>query len=117
MSRKPVAAVVAETPPPGGAGRRARAHPSPHPSPLLRHALEALQPTRAELAAALGVSGAALHSYHAGTRRASRPTHRLVAAYLRAHAAALVGLAAALEAELAHERPGDAREPGEAPGE
>jgi transcriptional regulator with XRE-family HTH domain len=75
----------------------------PHPTPLLRYALEALNPSRASVAKALGVSAPALHSYVHGTRRPSPLTRRLVAAFLRAHAQHLETLAGALENELEQE--------------
>lgn len=70
------------------------------PPPLLRRALGMLQPSRADLARTLGVSVPALHSYKHGTRKPSRTTRRLVAVYLRAHAAALLALADEMEEEL-----------------
>lgn len=74
-----------------------------HPTPLLRYALEALNPSRASVAKALGVSAPALHSYVHGTRRPSPLTRRLVAAFLRAQAQHLETLAGALENELEQE--------------
>lgn len=70
-----------------------------HPSPAFRAAMEEVRPSLHDLAAALEIMPRTLTSYYSGDRRIPEGVHHRMAGYLRAHAARLERLAAAVAAE------------------
>lgn len=102
----PTALASAPTVPPHPRGRgRPRtelAHLSAieHPAPAFRAAMDEVRPSLHDLADALGIVPRTLTSYYSGTRGVPERVQRLTAIYLRAHAAHLEQLAAAIDAAL-----------------